>query len=266
MMRLLTITALIVGIIGGSKGVSSFTLSNPATPIPQARGVVGASYGIAGVSIGKDSVPMLLNRIHLRFAVAPSSLLTLGVEAGATQVEVGGDTLGVGDTLAAFHGKYGLSGGVNATIATPFYFNDVMSIGAHASGNYFMSANKYNAQYGGIDIAAALGPQFHIKHFGYIGFGPRLYLISGQNYDTGGVAGKGYSNSNNLSGWLSIDFFPQSATAKPNGKPYISLEVSVTPSSRFSDKIPLREIAISVSIGTITKRLFGEETDVEWNP
>jgi len=259
--RSIIVLLLIVALIPATAGASN--LANPAIAIAEARAAIGLSYHLGGYTITNDSVPIILNRINARFSFAPVKWLNFGVDAGATQVEVGADTTPT-DTFGVFHGNYGISGGAHLRASTPFFFNDIMAIVGLAQGTYFSSENKYGAVYGGLDAIGALGPQFHIKGFGYITVGPMLYYISGTNKSSEEKTGY-YSNISNLRGWLAIDFFPKMG-ALSSGKTYISLEVSASPLADYGTRVPVREFSVSLAVGTITKRLYGEETDVEWEP
>jgi hypothetical protein len=178
-------------------------------------------------------------------------------------MEVAAETTST-DTFAAFHGNFGFSGGAHLKASTPFFFNDFLAVVGIAQATYFSSENKWSAQYGGIDVSGGAGIQIHVSRFGYITLGSEVDLIEGTNRGFDGAEGT-YSNLNNIRGWLAVDFFP--AFAMGGGtKPYVSVEVSVSPEAEFGGNVPIREFGFSVCLGSVTKRLYGEETDVEWQP
>jgi hypothetical protein len=238
-------------------------LANPANNAPDARIAVGVSYHCGGYTITNDSVPVILNRIHVRATYAPLKAVNFGVDIGTASMEVDSLTKGI-DTFRIFHGNFGLSAGAHVKLSTPFFANDLLAVVGLAQASYFSSENKYKAAYGGIDANGAVGVQLHIKDFGFITLGPQLYFIEGSNRGADGRKGS-YSNISNLRGWLAIDFYPKMG-ALSSGRPYISFEFSATPKADIGGSVPIRECGFSIAIGTITKRLYGEETDVEWSP
>jgi hypothetical protein len=243
--------------------VSASNLANPAVLIPEARLALGASYDVGGYTITKDSIPSIMNRFQGRCTFAPFSFLNIGLDAGASRMDVAGDTT-EGDTFGIFQGNYNFSGGAHILLGSRFFYNDLFRIIGIGQVSFFSSSNASAASYSGTDGAGAVGIQFHAKGFGYVTLGPELYLISGKNKDYTGTQHR-YSNLNNLRGWMSIDYFPKEKLAS-NNKFYISLEIALSPKADFNKRAPLQEIRFSVGLGSITKRLFGEESDVEWTP
>ncbi|MBD3319648.1 MAG: hypothetical protein GF350_00970 [Chitinivibrionales bacterium] len=243
--------------------VHASTIANPAVAIPDARVSIGLSYNLGGHSITSDTVPCVLNRIDARLSYSPSMLINFGIDLGAAQMSVAGDTSRT-DTVGVFEGKFGFSGGGHLKVSTPFFFNDIAALVGIAKATYFSSENEETALYGGVDGAGVLGVQFHIPGFGYITAGPMLYVIMGENRSYDGNSGE-YFNANNLRGWLSIDFFPQMKIASTN-LPYISFEIAISPEANFGGRAPVEEFGFSICVGTVTKRLYGETTDVEWEP
>lgn len=238
-------------------------LANPATLIPEARLALGASYDVGGYTISNDSVPCMMNRFQGRCTFAPFSFLNIGIDAGASRFDVAGDTT-MTDTIGIFQGNYSFSGGAHFLLGSRFFYNDLFRIIGIGQVSYFSSSNSSAARYGGADGAGAIGIQFHVQRFGYVTLGPELYVISGKNKNYLGVQHR-YSNLNNLRGWMAIDFFPKEKLAS-NNKFYISLELALSPKANYNKRAPLQEIRFSVGLGSITKRLYGQESDVEWSP
>jgi len=89
-------------------------------------------------------------------------------------------------------------------------------------------------------------------------------LIEGKNTDYEGATGS-YSNVNNVRGWLAVDYFPSDKFNNKNTF-YVSAELTVSPKISFNGRAPVEEMSFSVSIGAITPRLYGEQSDVEWKP
>ena len=178
-------------------------------------------------------------------------------------MEVAGDTTAA-DTFGIFHGGYGFSGGGHLKLGTPFFFNNVMCGIGIFQGGIFSSQNSAGTTYRGTDACGGLGLQFHVPSFGYITIGSQAYLILGKTTDFSGKQGY-YSNVNNVRGWLAIDYFPPELPSS-NNLFYLSFEMSVSPKARFNARAPVQEISFSVSIGSITPRLYGQETSEEWRP
>jgi len=234
-----------------------------STILPVARMALGGGYELGGNTISNDSVASISNRMHGFLAFAPFSFLTIGIDAGATQMDVAADT-NARDTFGIFHGNYGFSGGAHISLGTPFFYNGLFRVVCLGKATIFSSANTEGAVYGGKDGVGALGLQFHIARFGYITAGPQVYLIQGQNKSYSGTRHK-YSNINNVRGWIALDFFPPDKLESKN-KFFISLEASIGPRIAFGKQAPVQEFGFSVSLGSITKRLYGEESEVEWAP
>jgi hypothetical protein len=67
------------------------------------------------------------NRFHGRVEYTPFSFLGLGVSIGATQIEV--DRFNIGnDTMPAFHGNYGFSGGAHLKLTSPPFLNKLVRL------------------------------------------------------------------------------------------------------------------------------------------
>ena len=244
--------------------VTAANLADTTVLLPVARVALGASYDLGGHTITNDSVPCLMNRVHGSLTWSPFSFLNIGVDAGASQMDVAGDTTSK-DTIGIFHGDYGISGGLHVKLGTRFFYDDLFRVIAIGQATYFSTKNKDGAVYSGKDGAGIVGLQFHVPHFGYVSAGPQLYLIMGENKSFNSTVKHKYSNINNLRGWLSIDYFPQEKSLSSN-KVFLSFEVSVSPKIAFDKRAPLQECGFSISFGSITKRLYGEESDVEWAP
>ena len=238
-------------------------LATPATLIPVARMALGGSYELGGNTITNDSVPSIMNRIHGIIKFAPFSFLNVGIDAGATQIDVAADTNANG-AYGLFHGNYGFSGGAHLLLGTPFFYNDLFRVILIGKATVFSSANPEGASYAGKDGTGALGVQFHIPRFGFVSAGPQLYVIQGEDKSYTDVKHK-YSNINNVRGWLALDFFPRDKLGSKN-KFFVSAELSAGPAVAFGKRAPVQEFSFAVTIGSITKRLYGEESDVEWSP
>lgn len=240
-------------------------LANPAVILPEARAAVGVSYNLGFHTITNRYLPSVMNRVHARGIFAPSSFFNIGIDLGASQMDVAGDTTS-SDTLGIFHGKMGFSGGGHIKLATPFFFEDRIAVVGMATGTYFRSTNENDAWYGGVDGTGALGIQFHVPGFGYVTAGAQMYLIQGKNQDYQGNEGT-YANSENLRGWLAIDYFPKIEVAGES-RPYISFEFSVSPEADFisEGQPPFREVGFSISVGSVTKRLWGKDRGLGWEP
>ena len=238
-------------------------LGNPAVSIPQSRLTIGASYHAGGYTITNLEIPSIFNRVHARFEYSLLSNISIGLDLGATQIEVDKYTIGA-DTFAVFHGKYGFSGGAHLKASTPFFLKKSIAIIGIVNATTFSSKNKSNAFYGGFDGAGTVGVQFHIPGFGYISTGPMLYVIQGKNKSYDGIE-SWYGNVNNIRGWLAIDFFPDLKEMSSN-KPFVTLEITASPAANYSKKVPLQEFSISLCIGSVSKRLYGIENGVDWKP
>lgn len=241
---------------------SASNLANPVAPIPDARVGIGVSYHLGGYTITNQEIPSLLNRIHARISYSPFTYFNFGIDLGVTQMEVAADTL---DTLVyeVFHGNYKFSFGVHIKVSSPF-FKDIVGLVGIAQGTRFSSENKAGAMYGGYDGAGAAGFIVHIKNVGYFAAGAKLYVIQGENRSYCGDEDN-FHNVNNLRGWAAFDYFPK-IKAISKYIPYISLEVSVAPDAAFGEKAPIQEISFSIAVGSITKRLYGEISSIEWHP
>lgn len=243
--------------------VLSSNLANPAVNIPQARIAISASYHLGGYTLCNNAIASLWNRVHSRLEYSPLNFLSLGVEFGVTQIDVDRFINGP-DTFPVFQGKFGFSGGAILKLSTPAFLHDYLKITTITKASVFSSKNKYSALYKGIDGAGVIGIQFHIPRFGYITTGPLVYVIDGTNRSYNGKTNY-YSNLNNIRGWIAIDFFPRIKEITSN-KPFISLEFSMSPEIDYSRRIPVQEFSLSISIGSVTRRIYGTDNNVEWEP
>ncbi len=238
-------------------------LANPLAPIPAARLGVGVSYHLGGYTITNWEIPSLMNRIHARINYAPFVYFNFGADLGVTQMEVAADT---SDTVVieTFHGNYKFSYGINVKLSTPL-FKDIIGLIGIGQGTRFESENKAGALYGGFDGAGAVGILVHIKNIGYVAAGSKIYVIQGKNRSYNSTKKQFYSNVNNIRGWLAFDYFPK-IEAITKYIPFITFELSIAPGVSFGKKAPLQEISFSLTLGSITKRLYGETSSLEWHP
>jgi hypothetical protein len=243
--------------------VGAVTLADPAAPIPAARLAFGVSYDLGAYSLTNREVPSILNRYQAQISYAPFSFINFGVDGGVGQMDVAGDTTAA-DTFSVFHGGYGFSGGVHLKLSTPYFYNNLLCAIGIVHGGIFSSKSSASVLYGGTDAAGALGLQFHVQNFGFVTIGSEIYLIEGKNTDYAGSKGS-YSNVNNVRGWLAVDYFPSDKLNNKNTF-YVSAELTVSPKVSFNGKAPVEEMSFSVSIGAITPRLYGEQSEVEWKP
>lgn len=244
-----------------SLGISeAANLANPANSFPEARLAIGASYHLGGYTLTNQELPSMFNRLHARVSYSPLKYVSFGIDGGTIQIDVERSN----DSAATFHGNFGYSGGGHLKLATPSFFKQKLSVVALAQGTIFKSANKFDAEYAGKDATGAVGIQVHIPGFGFITAGPWVYLIQGENKSYNGSTSF-YSNTNNVRGWLAVDYFPKMKEIS-NNKPYISFEFSISPKADYSKRVPVQEFSFSISIGSITNRLYGTQSEVEWSP
>ncbi len=257
-----TIFALIICFFFSDVVLAS-NLASPAVSIPEARIAISASYHLGGYTLTNKAIASLWNRVYSRLEYSPLKFLSIGVEFGATQIDVDQFTIN-SDTVPIFQGKFGFSGGALLKVSSPAFLHDYLKITGITKASFFSSKNEHNALYKGIDGAGIIGMQFHIPRFGYISTGPLVYVIDGTNKSYTGKENY-YSNLNNIRGWIAIDFFPRFNEITSN-KPFVSLEFSMSPEIDFSRRIPVQEFSVSISIGSVTKRIYGINNDIEWEP
>lgn len=243
--------------------LSASNLANPLAPIPSARIGIGVSYHLGGYTLTNRKIPALFNRIYGRISYSPIPYFNIGFDIGATQIEVASDPYHT-PVIGAFHGNYKFSYGGYIKLTTPL-LRDIIGIVGIAHGTHFISENDMGALYQGYDGAGAAGLLIHIPGFGYISAGSKLYLIKGESKSYHATAKNNFSNVNNIQGWLALDYFPKMEFVSKN-IPHITFEVSITPDVKFNDRAPVQEITFSIAIGTITKRLYGEKSAIEWEP
>jgi hypothetical protein len=247
---------ILIGILYASSQGSN--LANPTFVIPSARMAIGGSYHVGGYLLTNAKVPSIMNRFNASCSFNPYKYFDIGIDAGATQMDVASFTSST-DTIGLFHGDYQFSAGAHLKVSTPFFVQNYLAIVAIGQATFFSSENEHSAKYSGFDGAGAAGVQVRIPQFGFITGGAKMYLIDGENKGYDG-AKHNFSNVNNLRGWLTVDCVPE-LKGDIKGKPYFSFEMSVAPDVRFGDKVPLEEIAFSFSIGWITPRLYGEDQE-----
>jgi len=240
-------------------------LANPAGMLSPGRISLGASYHVGGYTITNQELGCIMNRLHARVDYGPLQYLNFGIDLGASQMDVesttvySGDNDTVGTHYISFQGKFGFSGGVHLKAATPRFFNDMMAVFGMASATMFTSSNDDGAYYSGIDGAGVVGLQFKVPKFGFVSAGAKLYYIHGSNKGYNSDKESDYSNTDNVQGWLALDFLPPvKATAK--GMPYFSAEITLVPGVKMGDEaVPIQGISFSVGIGWISPRLYGED-------
>jgi len=245
-------------------GVShAANLANPAFNVNGGRLGFGVSYHLGGYTITNEEVPCLLNRVHGRLIFSPIPHFDLGIDLGIAQMDVD-SYIGGGDTIPLFHGGVGFSGAAQVKGTTPFFLNEMVAGVLLVQGGLFSSENEYGALYKGYDGSAALGIQVKIQSYGYISAGVKAYYIQGSNrhYTDSENTERSYSNLNNVGGWCAIDLTPELRGQIP-GKPYFTIEISATPEATYDDRIPVQEFSISLSVGWISPRIFGEPSTDE---
>lgn len=242
------------------QGTQASNLANPVVNLPDSRVAIGISYHLGGYTITNSEIPSLLNRIHLRLSYAPLTYLNIGADIGVSKMDVESH-----NAIKKFEGNFGLSVGGTVKTATPL-IKDIVGLIAIGQATLFTSKNDAEAYYKGPDYSAAGGLLFHIKGVGYIAAGPHLYIQMGKHkgYKDSDVVQK-YSSVSNLRGWLAIDYFPKMKMIKKY-IPYFSLEFSAGKKVKFGSTTPIKEFSFSISFGEVTRRLYGEKSEVEWEP
>jgi hypothetical protein len=231
-------------------------LANPASALPTANILLGASYHLGGYSLTNLEVPSMFNRFHGRIDFAPADFVSFGVDLGTIQIDVDRYTTGT-DTVSLFHGNYGFSGGAHLKLSSPLFLRKMISVFTIAQGTMFSSENSNKVSYGGYDGCGVVGLQIRIPKFGFVSIGPMVYVIEGEAKGVDNTKGF-YSNVNNLRGWIAIDYHLKS-TELTKGSAYISLEFSASPSANTSDRIPIQDFSFSISIGFISGKMYGED-------
>jgi len=236
-----------------SAGYAS-NLANPASPLPAANILLGASYHLGGYSLTNLEIPAMFKRFHGRIDYAPVNYVSLGIDLGATQIEVDKYVTGT-DSVDEFHGDYGFSGGAHLKLSTPSILKKTVSFFTIGQATMFSSKNDDGAKYGGYDGTGVIGIQVKIPGFGFISIGPMVYLIEG---DAEGTDNKSefYSNTNNVRGWIAVDYHLKGPELS-KGNAYISFEFSASPKADYSSRIPVQEFSFSVSLGYISGKLYG---------
>lgn len=252
------------GILFPAFTLCAANLSNPLTPIPAARLGVGISYHLGGYTITADSIPALMNRIDACITFSPLDYVNIGLDAGVTSMDVAA-VYSSQDTLPLFHGNFGFSAGGRIKLSTPLFIEEFLGGVFITRATWFSSSNKAGAMYSGIDGTAAAGLLLHIPKFGYLAAGPQVYLIDGRNRSYNSDTEQSYANLNNLRGWVALDYFPKLESISETNL-YVSVELSIGPDVRFSGPSPLEGMSVSVSLGGITKRLYGQTAGTEWTP
>ena len=239
---------------------SAATLADPLAPFPGPRIAVGIGYHIDGISIGDRAIPALVNRVAARMSFSPAQYVNIGLEGGAAQMEVAPDTSNL-RTLPVFHGNYTFSYAGNLKLTTPF-LNDIVGVVGIGKGGHFASKNSKNTEYDCYDATGVVGLLFHIPRFGYASFGPKLHYITGTATDYDGTE-HGFTNVNNMQGWVAVEWYPHT---KNGSIPYITAEIALGPKVSFGERTPVNEFSFAIAIGTVTKRIGEEVSELEWRP
>jgi hypothetical protein len=233
-------------------------LANPAMTIRAARTSLGLSYHLGGYTLTNKAVPSLFNRIAGRFAFAPIEYVTIGIDGGATKVDVASysdSSIAVG----TFQGKFGFSAGGQLKGRSPLLFNEMVGVLGIVNATYFSSTNDNNVKYKGYDGSGVIALVVRIPTFGYIAAGPMVYLIEGTNQSYDGKE-RPYSNINNIRGWVGVDYILPTKEALSR-ESYLSFELSISPDVTINGAAPIQEISFSISVGWISNRLYGEELE-----
>jgi hypothetical protein len=226
-------------------------LANPAAQAGTARMYFGASYFVGGSDITNLEIPMIMNRLNMRVGYAPVSYVNFGADLGLPLISVEEY-----NRTPVFDGDFGWSAGGHLKLSTPYILGRVAVL-ALGNINVFRSTNKGGAYYGGTDLAAAGGLQFKLPARHCLSLGPQFYMIMGKNKGFEEKTEGTYSNVNNMRAWLAYEYLPADVFGGEY-KPYMSLELTASPKICASKRVPVKEFSVSVSVGIITKRLYGE--------
>jgi len=240
-------------------------IANPAGLQPGGRLYVGASYHVGGYSVTDLELGAIMNRFHARIGYCPLQYLNFGIDLGVTQMDVDSVTIvTAGDTahLSTFQGNYGFSGAVHIKAGTPRLFNDMVGLFTTVQASMFTSDNDDGAYYSGIEGSGVLGLQVRVPKFGFLSVGAKVYYIEGTSKSYNSDTEKGYHNTDNVQGWLALDFIPP-FRADMRGKPYFSAEMTLVPGVSMGGSVPLEGISFSLAIGWISPRLYGEDLEDE---
>ncbi|MCL2182386.1 MAG: hypothetical protein FWB85_02815 [Chitinispirillia bacterium] len=242
-------------------------LANPAAQVGDARMSFGISYYLGGANITGLELPMMMNRAGGRVSYSPIRYVNFGLDFGTVQASVDKYySEAARDTIPVFDGGFGGFIGGHLKLTSP-YIADYVALMALGSADYFRSTNPEGAYYGGVNITAAAGVQIRIPSAGFLSLGPQIYMIDGTNKGVNRATGKltpagSYSPVNNMRAWIAFDYFPEDAFIAWNHKPYVSVEFTASPKISGSKRAPIQEFSLSVSVGAITHRLYGEDTGI----
>lgn len=254
--KLSVLVALIAAVVSWGASVSY-----PFTPVPTARFATALSYDMYGIGLYKSNVAGASAMIHgfnASFTYSPITFINFGLDVGERKVDIF-----TYDKSYNFDGKIGFAGGTHVKLATP-YFSDIIGIVGVARTLWFSSA-RHDVYYGGMDFTGAGGISFHINSFGYISCGMKYFEIFGR---TGGVQspiGSNWSNDKVSGGFVSFDMFPKTSARKYI--PFVSVELALFPQLEAfdGDRPAIRNASLSITIGGITNRLYGN-SDNDWRP
>ena len=241
---------------------SAASLVGPISPFPGGRMSMGLAYNLEGMSITNRNIPAVMNGFTGNLSYSPAQYVNIGIEAGATSLEVASDSISTDSGTTMYKGKYKFSGGAALHLSSPLA-REVFGITGIAKADYFSSDDGAGASYKGFSGIGVLGLVFHIKGFGYIATGPRLYFIEGQDKGYNQSNYSDFHNTNNLQAWLAMEWFPKTSGGSI---PYFGVELTAGPKVNFGGRAPVNEFSVSATIGAVSKRLSGEASELEWHP
>jgi hypothetical protein len=255
-MRKILLLLCLTAVCSWSAGVSY-----PSAPVATARFATGISYEYSGGYLYNTSniqLPYSIFGPSAFFTYALATCVNIGVDVGMRSVNIHHSN------QYDFDGRMGISAGSHLKLATP-YMGDVFGIVTLVRGLWFYSEAKNDSYYSGLDLTGSGGLSFHIKGAGYLSFGVKYSEILGDNYTAHLNKDGEWSNDALLGGWIAFDYFPKSSIKE--FLPYLSFEFGFFPNDKpwHGTKPGLRNASFAISIGGVTKKLYGDKT-VNWRP
>ena len=126
---------------------------------------------------------------------------------------------------------------------------------------------EFNWNNSGSILAGSAGLSFNVRNIGFISFGAKYLDIRGEIKATphGLFENTKWENESKIGGWAAFDFFPPTNIGRYI--PFISFEAGFFPNSNpfIGGNPALRNATFSVTIGAITRRLYGNTEEI-WRP
>jgi hypothetical protein len=227
----------------------------PMSDFGPSQVALGLYFDHSGQDFFEDYSPAMLNTTGLSLDYAPWSMLSLGLFAGAAELDVDVPDDRVDDTAAkGFNTGFSFHGGASARLATPRFASGTTRLVAFGTGGWFDAEDDQENRKRGLMTNAGLTVQYlALGKLNLVMGGEFQFLLFGEQTSSirkeperFGLSVPALEPQHYVRGLVGVEWFFQG-----RNKPFVSLAFRPTGSTGWHEHLGLRDGSVSITLGAI---------------